>query len=62
MVSLVEAYEKEFKKNVLRLSSINNWEDFSSRKISKLSGNFETLLNENILVIVNENDTVQQMS
>ena len=59
-VSLVEAYEKEFKKNGLTTAQVLiTGEDFSSRKRYLNSrATFETLLNENILVIVNENDTV----
>ena len=59
-VSLVETYEKEFKKNGLTTAQVLiTGEDFSSRKRYLNSrATFETLLNENILVIVNENDTV----
>ena len=59
-VSLVETYEKEFKKNGLTTAQVLiTGEDFSSRKRYLNSrATLETLLNENILVIVNENDTV----
>ena len=59
-VSLVETYAKEFKKNGLTTAQVLiTGEDFSSRKRYLNSrATFETLLNENILVIVNENDTV----
>ena len=59
-VSLVETYEKEFKKNGLTTAQVLiTGEDFSSRKRYLNSrATFETLLSENILVIVNENDTV----
>ncbi|MDA9718852.1 glutamate 5-kinase [Betaproteobacteria bacterium] len=59
-VSLVETYEKEFKKNGLTTAQVLiTGEDFSSRKrYLNSKATFETLLNENILVIVNENDTV----
>jgi len=59
-VSLVEGYEKEFKKNGLTTAQVLiTGEDFSSRKRYLNSrATFETLINENILVIVNENDTV----
>ena len=59
-VSLVETYEKEFKKNGLTTAQVLiTREDFSSRKRYLNSrATFETLLNENIIVIVNENDTV----
>ena len=59
-VSLVETYEREFKKNGLTTAQVLiTGEDFSSRKRYLNSrATFETLLNENILVIVNENDTV----
>jgi len=54
-VSLVETYEKEFKKNGLTTAQVLiTGEDFSSRKRYLNSrATFETLLNENILVIVN---------
>ena len=59
-VSLVEKYEKEFKKNGLTTAQVLiTGEDFSSRKrYLNARATFDTLLNENILVIVNENDTV----
>ena len=53
-VSLVETYEKEFKKNGLTTAQVLiTREDFSSRKRYLNSrATFETLLSENIIVIV----------